>query len=577
MSISILLLPEEVLILLIKKLDTVSQYNLYNTCTYIRDIIGRHIVVKKCRLSLNTLATVQSLKLNFFKDISYHLQELNMCGVPDLRKVHLLPVMNKLKNLKTLDISYTFLTVPDFVEIHKLCPTIRNITMNFMLSKTDISIETTAIVEMQECFKQMENVHFVGAAYNLLYSKLSILILNNSILNNLTYSISQRDILTYHLEENISWEPKIKFKLFRVYLLDWDKTFTLCSSFSIFKLFNFGKYEVLIIIANTNTLFMHSVVATPLLKQFISDNFMCNIESFIRLHDLSGNAVIMMWEKESVKFDSEFYSHLKKQLEDYFVYKCDAHSMTPLPENCKWIYTRPTMPVVTDKESNCKVGMLKRKRKAPQSIVLDYDKVFQHKEKLQLKIDFVQLLKSPVTLSANCDYLKKLTFLSLSGLACFSVEFFNILFRCCDNLITLDAVIRSELLGGSPLSRSIALSKSLKNVRLVDRKFDFKSLFLYLSQCKTLENIHLQITSSVIPNDLPDPSIIIKNCNNLYSFSIKMSTLDTCVIKKSTMYYKVKNQFGKHYLNIELYPDRFKKFSYYPYIDVFNIYPIKPN
>ncbi|XP_059051156.1 uncharacterized protein LOC131845989 [Achroia grisella] len=569
-------LPEEVLIILIKKLDTISQYNLYNTCTHIRNIISTHIVIKDCQLSLNTMATAQSLKLNFFKDISYHLQELNMCGVPDLCKTMLLPAVKKLKNLKTLDVSYTNITIPDFVEILKLCPTIRNITINFILSRANISIERKVLVEVQNSFQQMENVHFVGAAYNLLYSKLSFFILNSAVINCLKYSISQRDILTYHLDENVSWEPNIKFKQLSVYFLDWEKSYTLSNSLSIFTLLNFAKYEVLIICANSNNLFMHSVFATPILKQFISDNFICNIESFTKLNDLSGNAVIMMWEKETIQFDSGFYSDLMKQLQEYFVQQCDAHTLTPLPENCKWFYTRPTMSDFTEKDSNSSLSTFKRRRIAPQSYVLDYDKLFQHKEKLKLNIDFVQLIKSSVTLSAKCDYLKKITFLNLSGLACFSVEFFNILFRCCDNLITLDAVVRSEFLGGSPLSRSIALSKSLKNVRLVDRKFDFKTLFLYLSQCKTLENIHLQITSSVIPNDLPDPSIIIKNCSNLYSLSIKMSTVDTCVIKKSIMYNKVKNQFGKHYLNIELYPDRFKKFSYYPYIDVFNIYPIKP-
>ncbi|KAM3967691.1 uncharacterized protein ACR2FA_011245 [Aphomia sociella] len=569
-------LPEEILIILIKKLDTKSQYNLYNTCKYIRNIVCMHNVIKVCNLSLNTMATAETLKLNFFKNISSHLQELNMCGVPDICKSTLLPAMKKLKNLMTLDVSYTNITIIDFVEILKSCPSIKNITINFVLSRTDITIERKILLEVQNSFQRMENVHFIGAPYNLLYSKYSFFILDKAVLNCLKYSVSQRDILTYHLDENHYWKPKIKFKHLSVYLLDWEKTYTLSNNISIFTLLDFKRYEILIINANLNTPFMHTVFATPLLKQFISDNFVCNIECFTKIINLYGNAVIMLWEKESVLFDTQFYSDLMKQLQEYFVYQCDAHSPAPLPENCKWFYTRPAMPDNIPKDDIALVTF-KRRRMAPQSYVLDYDKTFQHKLELQLNIDFVQLIKNSVTLSPNCNYLKKLTFLCLSGLTCFSVEFFNILFRCCDNLITLDAVIRSELLGGSPLSRSIALSKSLKNIRLVDRKFDFKTLFLYLSQCKTLENIHLQITSSVIPNDLPDPSIIIKNCNNLYSLSIKMSTVDTCVVKKSIMYNKVKNQFGKHYLNIELYPDRFKKFSYYPYIDVFNIYPIKPN
>lgn len=575
-------LPEEVIIMIIKKLDLSSIHNLYNACKHTRRIIQLPGVVKSFNMSLNTMATVHSLKLNFFKDLVYHLQELNMCGVPDLKKSSFQLVIKNLKCLKTLDVSYTNINIIDFVELYPLCPTIKNISVNFVFGKLGLTqISSKTIIQCQNVFENLINVHFVGSLSNLMYSALSFSLLHKAKLNALKFSVAECDyVCTTTINKNLlNSDCKPNFNYFNICLLNWKEHNVYYQNISLLPTLsklNLDIYEFIII--SMMNIDKFTVYTSPLFTDFFHSTFGINVESTSNFHKpLFGNVAVMVWNKETNKFNSVFYDKLFNEIKHYFPKYCVSGTCAPLKYD--WFYIVP-------QNENLEVNVVqkyepefrKRRLGAP-SLLLNYDNVFKNMQQVKLSFIFHDHIRSTITIQTDWDYLKKLTFLSLTGSVRYNLDFFNILFRCCCNLITLNVEAPSVFPCASPISRALPFSRCLKNIRLVDRRIDFKVLFLSLSRCLTLENIYVTEDSESEPCDLSDPSVVIEKCDKLYNIYIETPMSEHARTKKLQIINKTKERWKRYALNISLHAKTINnkfRYCYDPFIGIFKLNPIKP-
>ncbi|XP_026493669.1 uncharacterized protein LOC113398935 [Vanessa tameamea] len=565
-------LPEEILIIIIKQLDTISLYNLYTACFRIRHIISVYRVVKTCDLSLNTMATVQSLKLNFFKDISRHLQELNLCGISDLTKNLLLPAMNKLKSLKTLNVSYTNISIFDFIELYQNCPSIKNISINFMFGKTTrVRLLKDSLLQCQEVFKNLDFVNFVGNLSNLIYSQLPLFILCKSRLKALQYTVIECDMTTYENEDS---EEKVQFDQFSIYFLDGKNSsvyYGFMHEMLLFNMLDFQKYEVIIIIRLN--LKSTSLYATPMFKNFFVDNFDLNVD-FIQDFSISifGNVIVMLWNKSTTNFDKSFFERLSKKLKPLFPCPFISSRSTPVPVKYDWFYTTPTHSDSAYRSELCGFSYKKRRVVEPDCI-LNYDEQLEEKREVQLSLLFNGEIRSGVSFPSQCSYLSKLTYLSVCGQVKYCVNFFEILFSSCDRLVTLNVEAPPICPCYAAISRYISFSRSLKNLRLVDKRIDFKLVFSSLSECKTLENINIcEMSSNSF--DICDPSTLFKKCEKLYCLYAYGPVSDKTRNRKLQILKRARQKCQKAHIKVNLFSH--SRLAYDPFIDVFKLNPIKP-
>lgn len=579
-------LPQEILIMIVQRLDTKSIYNLFDTCTLLKNIISLTGVVKEYHMSMNTLASVTSLKTDFFKVIAPNLVELNLCGVPDVRKTYLMPAMKKMKNLQILDVSFTNLNLTDFLDIYGLCPTIINVSLNFMINKSGLSkMSDDSIVECQEMFKNFQHVHFVGSATNLLYSRLPFLLLQDANLDSLKYTIAESDRLhTIYVPEKAEASDMVKFKQFFLCFLDWTTIYAFFGSFfmlPVLSMLDLNTIEAIIIIKQNFK--QYCIYATPIFQNFFQENFDVAADKiYITEYKdaIIGNAAIMIWDKASNEFDDYFFVKLNKILKPFFPCDCQLYSQESVPERYDWFFITPEP--ADRAENNCERPPLptefRRKRTAPSLNVLNYDQLFKNKRKVQLSLIFDEYLRNPIALPTNCDYLEKLTFLSMSGPVRMKADFFTVLFKSCVNLVTLNIEAPSIYPCAAPISRTIHLSPGLKNLRLLDKGIDFRSLFPSLAKCKTLENVHVQDVTIGEIGDIGEPSILIEECPNLYSLYIQAPLSESTRIRKTQILHNAKMSCNKHHLNLVLHvkSDTHRIFySYDPFLGIFNLHPIK--
>ncbi|XP_050346913.1 uncharacterized protein LOC126771169 [Nymphalis io] len=572
LNMNIVNLPEEILIIIIKQLDTISLYNLYTACSRIRSIISEYRVVKSCDLSLNTMATVQSLKLNFFKDISRHLQELNLCGINDLTKTLLLPAMNKLKTLKTLNVSYTNISIFDFVELYQNCPSIKNISINFMFGRTTrVRLLQDSLLQCQEVFKNLDFVNFVGNLSNLIYSQLPLYILCKSRLKALQYTVIECDMSTYENEDS---EEKVQFDQFSIYFLDGKNSsvyYGFMHEMLLFNVLDFQKYEVIIIIRLN--LKSTSLYATPLFEKFFGDNFDLDVD-FIMDFSISifGNVIIMLWNKSTTNFDKSFFENLLRKLRPLFPCQFISSRRTHVDDKYDWFYTTPT-PSTSDYRSELCGFSYKKRRVVEPDCILNYDYHFEKKREVQLSLLFNGDIRSGVSFPYDCVYLSKLTYLSMSGTVSYRCNFFEILFSSCDVLVTLNVEAPATCSCYAAVSRYISFSRSLKNLRLVDKRIDFKLVFSSLSECKTLENVNIcEMSSNYF--DVSDPSILFKKCEKLYCLYAYGPVSDKTRNRKLQILKRARTKCGKTYIKVNLFSH--SRLAYDPFIDVFKLNPIKP-
>lgn len=541
-----------------------------------RQVIGQFGNVKKCNLSMSTLATSHSLKVDFFKDIFRNIQELNMCGIADLNKKILLSSMSKMKYLNVLNISYTNINILDFIEIYQICPSIKDITINFTFTNnSQIKIPKKALLQCQEVFKNLDNVHFCGNVSNLLYSNLPLFILSRAKLKTLQYTVTNNEMVVYEddTEENILILQFDEFSLHFSDGLHPSRYICYLREMYFFTTLNIEEYEIVIIF--TAEALKSIIYTTPTFKKFFEDHFGLNAICITDFGvSVTGNACIMLWNKRVTKFDQNFFHSLLKKLKGLIPLTFKSSLDVPLPSNYDWYCTIPTQ---NNELSSSFVNDLgfKRQRSVHPNYILNYDKHFRDKQQVQLILYFNGEIKSGVTLSTSCEYLRKLTYLNLSGVVRYSADFFNILFRTCNQLITLNVEVPPICSCFASISRSIPLSQSLKNIRLVDRRIDFELMFSSMSQCKTLENVNICDMSSETLN-LADPFIMFQKCNNLYCLYVYGSVTDTIRSKKLKILKSAKAKCQKTHLRVNVLSN--KDFRLDPFVAafVFMLNPIRP-
>ncbi|KAF9816255.1 hypothetical protein SFRURICE_003806 [Spodoptera frugiperda] len=350
--------PEEVLIMIVKMLDLPDQQNLYNTSQYFRYLLP-NCGITKCTMSMNKMATMNTLKTNIFKSISANLLELNMQGVPDLKSVKLvLPAFKRLKRLKTLDISYTNLNIPDLEEIVKVCPSLKNIAVNFVFGRSPIiKIDEKSFMEYQQLFNQFENIHFVGSLTNLLLSRTVVYMLEKAKLDTLKLSAVEFDHMNTALVDRFTPCVAPSFNHLSLFLVDWraKRTYDFLRNFPIIAALDLKDYEFFVI----STVHIHDVTvcASPKLCAFFTKHFNVKVESVTdHTRNLVGNVALMMWKRETTQFDDIFFNRLYKRVKPYFPFYYKEPSQAICPPDYDWIFTEPTPCLIDMGESSAKEG-----------------------------------------------------------------------------------------------------------------------------------------------------------------------------------------------------------------------------
>lgn len=551
-----------------------------------KSIVSMSGVVKECHMSMNTLATVRSFRTDFFKAIAPHLLELNLCAVPDLRKSYLIPAMKKLKSLQALDISFTNLNLMDFLEIYEVCPTITSASLNFMVNRSGLSkISEDSILQCQEIFKNFRSIHFVGSATNLLYSKLPFLLLREASLDSLKYTIAESDRLhTIYVPEQAERTSMVKFKRFFLCFLDWTTIYAFFGSFfmlPVLSMLDLNTIEAIIIIKQDFKQFC--IYTTPTFQTYFQENFDVDADRiYITEYKdaIIGNAAIMIWNKESYDFNDSFFTKLTKLLKPFFPCDCQLYAGSSVPDRYDWFYMTPEPADKAD--NNCEKPPppyeLRRRRTAPPMNVLNFDELFKTKDRVQVSLIFDEFVRNPISLPTYCNYLQKLTFLSITGAVRLSADFFSVLFKNSVNLVTVNIESPSVFPCSLAVSRSIHLSPGLKNLRLTDKMMDFELLFSSLAKCKTLENVHVLELTLGDSVDIGNPSVIIEECPNLYNLYIQAPMTESIRIRKTQILNNAKMSRNKHHLNLVLHvkSDTNRIFySYDPFLSVYNLNPIK--
>ncbi|CAH0695245.1 unnamed protein product [Spodoptera exigua] len=574
--------PEEILFMIVKLLDLPAQQNLYNTSQYFRYLLS-NCGISQCSMSMNKMATVNVLKRNFFKTISANLLELNMQGVPDLNSIKLiLPAFKRLKRLKTLDISYTNLNIPDLLEIVKVCPSLKDVTVNFVFGRSPIiRIDEKTLTEYQDLFSHFENVHFVGSLTNLLLSRTVAYMLEKAKLDTIKLSAVEFDHMNTSLVERFTACVGPSFNHLALFLVDWraKRTYDFLRNFPVIAALDLKDYEFFVI----STVHIHdvSVSASPKLCEFFTKHFNVKVETVTDYtRNLVGNVALMIWKRETTEFDDIFFNRLYKRVKPFFPFYYKEPSQAICPPNYDWIFTEPTPCLIDMGEPSSKEG--KRRKTLVPTVVLDFDHVLLHKSKAQLSIAFKFQTLSAILLPTYADYFQKITFFSISGGAVnYHSEFFSILFQNFYNLATLSVECPNLASRGyyHAICRAIKTSKSLKNLRIVDKGMDFKTIFDSLSECKTLENINLVDLKQWDHNKIADPDNLVKCCTKLNSIFIEALFDATSLKKQLQLFNKARSTRKRPHLkvavNFEVQPFPFK-YNFDPFLEVFQINPIKP-
>ncbi|CAG4929684.1 unnamed protein product [Colias eurytheme] len=576
---SLLNLPEEILLQIVKLLDMPSIFNLYSTCNIMRNIVRMYGSVKTCNLSHNTLASAHILNHDLMKYISPAIQVLNLSAVGNLNKTILLAAAKRLRSLQSIDLGYTNITICDFLDIHKACPTIKELTINFIFEKKYVSLQLSQklLTRCQETFKDFKSIHFIGSQSNLLNNNIAPVILGKAKDLHLQFTILNETKISYITVECQS--DSLSFKNFYLYfsLNSWKYA---CTNFLIgsplLRDDNLCACECIFILKPTPlTTEYLEVYCSPLFTDFFAKKFDIDAGS-LREYRRSTvhNAMFLFWRKDKTEFDDKFFQNLLKCLKAYFPYYFESTSEDPAPSNYDWFQTTCLDPDDDPPSGSVVEPTFKRARVGQPNSLLNFDTVFKDKEKIELTLCFYGLKIRPRTLSPSCNFLSKLTYLYLKGKVHYSGEFFNVLFRCCDKLETLnfEAPIVTFV---KSIARSLPLSKSIKNLRLVAKDMDFQTMISSFSQCQSLENVHLvEVSENCF--EITDPSIMFQKCAFLYCFHIYVPITDAKRTKQMQILNKAKLKVNKPHISAFIINSEHYNFENNPFIEVFKMIITKP-
>lgn len=483
--------------------------------------------------------------------------------------------MNKLKKLKTLNVSYTYVKLEHLTLLNRMCPNLKNVCANYEFQEKKNVQESFSRV--QNFLKNLENVHFILSLSDL-YCVSLFTIFQGANLNSLKFTVSRSDFTTFVIERNTCDLPQ--FKQFYINLLNWQNTaisFPQLKDIPLIAMLDLSQFEFIILYSSK--LNNHTIFVSKLFVKFFNENFdvqpycVANLDD---IHSVSGNAALMLWKKDCTNFDKKFFQNLYRRIKPFFPYSVNENEST-LPCKYDWFLVAPMPQITNNKNYEPKK---KKRRIGVRKTILDYDTLFENKQKIQLSFDFINLNKEAVTLIPNSNYLSKITYLSLIGSVRYSSEFFNVLFRSCTELTTLN--VEAPVISPCCLSicRSLPLSSSLRNLRLVDKGIDFNTLFSAISQCRNIENIFIKEDSDVFTLKHVDPSIIFQNCPNLYNFYFDLPMTESCKSHWRPLFSKAIVLYKKDHVNVILFPRLERpsknKFYYYdPFMEIFQLNPIK--
>ncbi|XP_050681309.1 uncharacterized protein LOC126976773 [Leptidea sinapis] len=566
-------LPTEILINIFQYLDFKSIYNLYLSCDKFRSVIVLFGIGKKCDMSQNTMASVRFLNTKFMKEISPFIQELNLFGVGDLNKTALTFAVKRMKCLKVLNVGFTKICIPDMILICKKCPAIENITINFCSAVK--KAEKSVLMECQNVFSQMKFVHFIGDVLNKYSIRLATCILNKAALIKLQITATEGTLEDVFVTTPINYNGLLIFQELHLDFLNPDPRLRYESPLRqisyLSKISNLGSFEYIHIYRQQCHKNMYMVYGTPLFANFFKDYFNLSFSDVnIMITEYVPNARFKYWQKDKIKFDDKFFKTLYLELKSYLPYEIDGAIHRSEAQKYDMFYTYPLNHKTTRTCEECYEPIVKKLKNRSSQLIsykLDYDSVFIDNKKINLKLYFDNNIHEVVTISSESNYLTKLTSLSITGHVKYSADFFNVLFRCCLCLDTFDY-------DGSPIPyiksivRSVPLSKSLKNIRLREKRLDLNFIFLFLSQCSSLENVHLCDLCSLISINVKEPYAFFENCKNLYCCKIIYTKLcdDSCN-KLRKILNKTKIKLCKHYISVEVETKEKNKLS--PCIGIF--------
>ncbi|XP_060806792.1 uncharacterized protein LOC132903191 [Amyelois transitella] len=578
-------LPLEILGIIARKLDTKSAHNLYEACQHARDAISVPGTIKECQFSLNTLATAQSLRSHFFLDIASNLKVLNLSGVHDLTKTSLKQAVRRLNNLTSLDVSYTNIVLPDYIDIYKMMPALKSLAINYDYGE-ECYFSQELYYAFQDSFKNLKNLHFVGTAFELLALDVPLWLLSKADLDCLTFTMITKKVELpippwgqfkkhdYSILEKISC-----LKLFFMPALIHDYIYD-GTLFDHFDIINNDHVEVLAFQSRMPNL----LFATPLLGRFIRKKFQTMV---LRLADLksmrNGDVAFMFWNKKSTRFDDKFFSRLTSVVNDYMPHRFHSGVQRERPSvpsiHKSYLVDQHFLDIKS--YEFCEVPLKQREKKNRQALpcfVLNYDEEFKNKEKdIHLEVYFRWPLKRPVPVTINnYDLVKKLTHLTLFGNVLYTPQFFRVLFENA-KLETFELTHQRGKFLVSSLLKCMPKCKSLKNFSLNTKISQYGSLYNTLSDCKNLENINL-LNPSKAKVDLPNPKYLFSKCENLYSFTFQKDMPERRRAKALTLYERVRSDVGKPALSIRIlqYTD-YSDSQYSPFYSVFDEFRYIPN
>ncbi|KAG7310633.1 hypothetical protein JYU34_003429 [Plutella xylostella] len=582
-------LPEDVLIIILKELDYRSQYNLSETCSYFQRIMCYRGIVTKCDISRSTLATIHSFKLDLFHQVAENLQELILCAVPDLTKTALQPVIKKLKCLKSLDVTYTNISILDMVDIHKLCSTIKNLSINFTFGKSAVIAEQT-LLKCTKMLSKLENLSFVGSSQNLMFSLLPLYLLSEAqSLHDVKFTAIDCDHTSYTLPE---FREIFMCCNLSIYLFDWlekktNRTYNYYVYNFLYLFKDLEDFEFIMIKRDENSKTCQ-FYASDVFKPFVKEHFpeedpktpilQEKMEDFTQKR-LLGNVIMMFFDKSQTTFDADFFAHLLKQIKEYFPdhYNCPVNKLKDITDGNEWSYINVTSAAdLHQKTLGCRnfnepEPLLKKTRTAASSYELQFDSMIKDKHTIKLSINF-EFIVNPISLSPASDFLSKVTFLSLTGQAIYASDFFKVLFQGAHRLETLNVEPASlnQCLCSSLIARSLKFCSSLRNFKLVEKCIQYKTMMEGLSECPWLENIHLSDHAGR-PTDLGDVSLLIEKCSNMYSLYLQAPITDSTRKKLLKTMNQAKVKYNRPYLSIEVDDTGSGCRRYGPFIDVFNL------
>ncbi|XP_004925986.1 uncharacterized protein LOC114243967 [Bombyx mandarina] len=578
-SPALLNLPAEMIILIIKYLDTPTVYNIYNTCKPLREIITQG-VVKNLKFSLNILSTADSLKTDFFKAVAYSLKDLSLSGMHDLTKTKLIQAVRHLKSLQTLDVTYTDISICDLLDIHPLCPTVKNIAINYIFGKLGMTRMTPEFIEAcQNLLAKFENIHFVGSSINLMYSNFSIHVLNKTKLQSLKYTISECDYVCTTDVSNYSYkEPMmmVPCRVLFITILNWkdlNSYYGTTVQQHLLSKIDLTKYEYCII--TMTRVRYYNIYGSELIRGFFERYFNIAAKDFFEdpQTPLNGNMSMIFWEKEKNVFNEALFQKLFKQLQEYFPSFINDKVRR---KTIDWYYIEPDGSKL-ETERPKKAG-LKRKIIAP-TINLNYDDIFEDKKELRVSVFFDACFGYGVLLEPTYEYLKKLTYFSLTGSMRYATPFFDVLFSSCTNLVTFNLECKSIFASAVIKSKSLSESKSLKNFRILGKNIDFKALYLTLSECISLEKVYIIEDIETQISDVAEPSVLVEKCQTLRYLYIEAPVSEIGKVRKMQAVNRIKKMYNRNALIAEMYSRSLNsryRYQFDPFIEDFHLSPIKP-